>query len=255
MSALAELQQSFQRAVLAEERSPGLFAAEGADVNGGFNLYLVAYRARLAGALRDNFPVLHRALGDEAFNALAGNYIDAHPSHFRSIRWFGDKLVSFLDAAPERLPHPALADIARMDWAICCAFDAAGAVPFSLPDLAALSPEEWPAHRFSLLPSARLIGLAWCVEPVWRALNEDEGADTEVPEPSSHALLVWRPQLECLWRSIETTEATTLRALMNGATFAECCMVIAETGTPDPAKIAAGLLQRWVSDGLLSHSE
>ncbi len=253
MNALAELQQCFQRAVLAEEQSPGLFVAEGADINGGFSLYLVAYRARLAGALRDNFPVLHRALGDEAFDELARDYIEAHPSHFRSIRWFGDALVGFLDANLERLPHPALADIARMDWAICCAFDAADAASFTLSDLAALSPEEWPAHRFSLLPSACVIDLAWRVEPIWRALNENAEAETAAPEPSSHALLVWRPQLEGLWRSIEAPEAAALRALMNGATFAECCIAIAETGAPDPATIAAGLLQRWVLDGLLSN--
>jgi hypothetical protein len=34
-------------------------------------VYLKAYRARLTAALRDNFPVLQRALGDDAFDVLA----------------------------------------------------------------------------------------------------------------------------------------------------------------------------------------
>lgn len=148
MSALAESQQRFQHAVLADAAAPGLFAVETPELAGGFGLYRVAYRARLLAALRDNFPVLQRALGDEAFADLAHDYIDAHPSRFRSIRWFGDALVAFLDADPERLPHPALADVARMDWAMRGAFDAAGAPLLTLDDLAALVPEDWPQRRF-----------------------------------------------------------------------------------------------------------
>ncbi len=209
------------------------------------------YRARLLSAPRDNFPVLHRALSDEAFAKLARDYIDAHPSRFRSIRWFGDELTAYLVAGPERLPHPALADVARMDWAICCAFDAAGAAPLTLTDLAALAPEQWPQRRFALLPSLRLVELNWAVEPIWRALNADEAAETEVPEPLAHALLVWRPELECLWRSAGPVETAALRTLAQGARFTECCTAIAETGEPDPATTAVGLLQRWVIEGLL----
>ena len=251
MSATGELQRRFQRAVLTEDFAPGLFVAEGREIAGGLGLYLMAYRARLLSALRDNFPVLHRALGDEAFAELASDYIDAHPSRFRSIRWFGDELTAFLDAGPERLPHPALADVARMDWAIRGAFDAAGALPLTLADLAELAPEQWPQRRFALLPSLRLVDLNWAVEPIWRALNEDEAAETEAPEPLAHVLLVWRPELECLWRSVGPVEVAALRTLDQGARFAECCMAITGTGDPNPATTAAGLLQRWVVDGLL----
>ena len=52
---------------------------DGADADGllagdfalGLEVYRHAYRARLAAALADNFTVLARALGDEAFEALA----------------------------------------------------------------------------------------------------------------------------------------------------------------------------------------
>lgn len=249
---LPGVQRCFQQAVLDENVAPGLFVAEGANVAGGFGLYLTAYRARLLAALRDNFPVLHRALGDEAFADLAHDYIAAHPSRFRSIRWFGDALVDFLDADPERLPHPALVDLARMDWAMRGAFDASGAPLLQLSDLAALAAEDWPQRRFALLPSLRMLELGWSVEPIWRALNDDAEAETQAPEPLSHSLLVWRAELDCLWRSADEVEAAALRALAQGATFAECCAVIAQTGAPDPAAAAVGLLQRWVADGLLA---
>jgi hypothetical protein len=265
MSALAELhglQRRFQHAVLAKDHVPGLFVGEAVDKVGGFDLYLAAYRARLVAALRDNFMVLNRAMGDEAFGELAHAYVAAHPSHFRSIRWFGHGLPVFLDANPALLAHPALADLARMDWALRGAFDAPNAVSMVLDELAALATEAWPAHRFIPLPSLSVVDLQWTVEPIWRALNADPEAQTDAPERRSHALLVWRPGLECQWRSIDVVEASALRALQRGATFAECCELIAAGAMASEvasevaaASIAVGLLQRWIADGVLSTSK
>ncbi|MBK7952964.1 MAG: putative DNA-binding domain-containing protein [Candidatus Accumulibacter sp.] len=252
MSTLAKLQERFQTAVLAENPVPGLFAAEVPLLEGGFGVYLRAYRARLTAALRDNFPVLQRALGDDAFDALANAYIDENPSHFRSIRWFGDSLAEFLAAAPERLPHPALVDLARMDWATRTAFDAADAALLSFGELAALPPEDWPQRRFKPVPSLQLLDLAWGVEPTWKALNADAAAVSVEPLPVQHVLLIWRPELDCCWRSADTCEAAILRALTRGASFADCCTLIAETGDAQAARTAAGFLQRWIAEGLLA---
>lgn len=254
MMALAGLQHGFQRAVLADEAAPGLFVGEEAKTVGGFDLYRGAYRARLLAALRDNFTVLQRALGDETFDQLAHAYIAAHPSHFRSIRWYGDALPAFVAAHPALVPHPALADLARMDWALRSAFDAPDSTPLTLTALSSLPPEQWPQHRFPTIASLAIIDLAWSVEPIWRALNADAEAQTNAPEASSHALLVWRPALECQWRTIEAVEASALRALKAGATFTDYCETIAAGGAPDPAVSAIGFLQRWVVDGVLAAS-
>ncbi|KFB68354.1 DNA-binding domain-containing protein [Candidatus Accumulibacter vicinus] len=252
MSTLADLQQRFQQSILRDHSTPGLFAAEGALLaGGGMGVYLQAYRARLTAALGDNFLVLQRALGDDAFAVLAHAYIDAHPSHFRSIRWFGHRLVEFLAAAPERLPHPAVLDLARMDWAMRTAFDAADAAALTADDLAALQLEDWPQRRFTPLPSLQMIDLAWCVEPIWKALDADAATTSEEPKPLAHVLLIWRPTLDCCWRSSDTCEAAALRALTQGASFADCCTVIAESGVPEPAQTAAAFLQRWIAEGLL----
>ena len=85
-------------------------------------------------------PVLHRVLGDAAFGALADDYMHAHPSQKRSIRWFGDCLPDFVAGRIDALPHPALADLARMEWRICLAFDAADRVPLGFERLARTTP-------------------------------------------------------------------------------------------------------------------
>lgn len=250
-NSLGEQQQRCQQAILDGDPLPGLFADEDSG-DGGFGIYLQAYRARLSAALRDNYPVLLRALGDDAFAALANAYIASKPSRFRSIRWFGDALSDFLASSAEHLTHPSLVDLARMDWATRAAFDAADGEPLTVGDLAELRAADWPQHRFSLLPSLQMLRLDWQIEPIWKALDADPLASSEEPPHGPHLLLVWRPQLECHWRSAAGLEAHVLEAVAKGATFAACCELIAESGDTEPAVTAVGFLQRWIADGLLA---
>jgi hypothetical protein len=201
--------------------------------------------------LRNNYPVLHRVLGDEAFRELTLDYLAEHPSRRPSIRWFGDLLPAWMASHDHALPHPALADLATMEWTLGLSFDAADAAPVTFGELAALPAEDWPEARFAAHPSARLLALRWAVEPIWRALTDDEEAASEEPQAHGHTLLVWRQGLETRWRSLEPDEAAALGACFAGEPFAALC----ESATAAQADAApawvAGALRRWVDDGLL----
>lgn len=249
MSALPNLQQAFQSAVLAQKERPGLFVPMPGE--GGFDIYANAYRARLTAALRDNYPVLYLALGDEMFDALASAYIELQPSRYRSIRWFGDGLAEFMDEHAELMPHPSLSDLARMDWALRQAFDAGEEDALLVTDLTQLAPDVWPSQKFSLRATVMLSHLNWRIEPVWQALNEDADTETESPEPLAHTLLVWRNALQCRWRSLAQAEVAGLDALVADKRFAEICeRIIAADAAITPTG-AALLLRQWVEEGLL----
>lgn len=246
MNELAAIQQRFQRHLMTS-------AAESCDdICGRMEIYVNAYWGRLREALADNYPVLHRALGDEAFRELAAAYLRAHPSPHRSIRWFGDRLVEFIDRNPDAVPHPALRDIARMDWAMRGAFDAADATPLSFDDLAAVAPGQWPELRFTPCPSFRLLSLDWGVEALWHTLNDDENAETEAPEQHAHDMVVWRSGLECRWRTVAGNEALALKILCAGGCFADICAALQEHGDADAATTAAQLLGTWIGEGILA---
>ena len=65
---LAGLQQRFQQQVMGTNTD-----TQACDecVSGHMHIYIDAYQGRMREALKSNYPVLHRALGDEAFGALA----------------------------------------------------------------------------------------------------------------------------------------------------------------------------------------
>lgn len=249
---LATQQQAFAALLLADTPVPGTPLLR--PLNGQpprLGVYHHAYRARLVAALRSNYPVLPRVLGDEDFDALALDYLAKHPSCEPSIRWFGHALPAWLAAAPERLPHPALADLAAMEWALGTSFDAADATPLVFANLAAQPPEAWPDLRFGAHPTVALLPLQWAVEPIWQALTEDEDATTDEPAALAHRLLVWRQGLQTQWRSLADDEAGVLAACLAGQPFAALCALAADThGDAAPAWVASAL-RRWVDDGLL----
>ncbi|MBI5256697.1 MAG: putative DNA-binding domain-containing protein [Burkholderiales bacterium] len=259
---LRSQQQAFAAAVAAGGPTEGLLV----DSPGGgpplIGAYRHAYRARLVEALRDNLEVLARALGDEGFESLALAYLAAHPSTEPSIRWFGHRLADFMAAQAEAgnplVPHPALADLARMDWALRAAFDAADATPLSRASLAGVPPEQFGALRFALHPSVQLTPLGWAIEPAWRLLRDHvpgQGDEPTLPapEPLAHRLLVWRQRLETRWRSLPDDEAGALQALQAGAAFATLCEQAALAGDGPDAAVprVAGWLATWLDEGLL----
>lgn len=252
MQELLNQQRAFAALLLADDEAPAtslLHAIKGQPPRVG--VYHHAYRARLIEALRSNLPVLHRVLGDDGFAELALNYLADQPSRKPSIRWFGDGLQAWLADHPDALPHPALVDLAAMEWALGCSFDAADALPLQFADLAAMPPEQWPEARFASHPSIHLLALQWAVEPIWQTLTNDEEAATDEPEALDHRLLIWRQSLETRWRSIQPDEATALSACLAGEPFAALCELAAGTqGDNAPAWVASAL-RRWVDDGLL----
>ncbi len=259
MSELRLQQRAFRLAVVTDDTAVELFACGSSDPQRRLQIYRHAYRSRLTDALAANYPALVRALGDEAFAGLAAQYIDARPSCKPSIRWFGDALDDFV-GQHDVLPHPALRDLLRLEWAICCAFDAADAQLAMRDEFAQLAPAAWPALRLPLHPSASLLDLEWNVEPLWQALTRDAEAGVEraVPEPAAqrHSLVVWREGLVPKWRSLDSVEALCLRAIQRGETFADLCgMVVQEIDAESAPARVVGWLQRWLADGLIARDQ
>lgn len=263
LNTLAAQQALLKRAIVdaappvAEVDTTGLLrAAEGREPL--LRIYRQAYVGRLNAALRDNFGVLPKVLGDEAFDALALAYIHAHPSTQPSIRWFGHCLPGFMAERDELVPHPALTDLARMEWALRTAFDAADAEPIDPQALAGVAADAWPLLVFDAMPGVQLFELGWNVAPVWRALQDaadDEALDLPglQPQPLTHSLLVWRAGLATRWRSVEPLPARLLHAVLQGRNFGTLCALAADgVGEAEAALHAASALRGWLADGLFS---
>ena len=244
------LQAQMQSALLRNQSvPPGLFTPRG---EAQFGVYLNAYRARLRGALRENFESLPLLMGDEGFDDLANAYINAHPSQHYSLRWFGHDLPGFMQANTDVSLHPAMVDFARLEWAMRHAFDAANDLVLSASDLTQVSSESWPELHFGLHSSVQVLALNWSVGPIWHALKS--GAE-EVPEPEPlvHEVLVWRQGLNTQWLSLSEAESTFVQGISMGLNFAELCEKLVEhVGEDQAAVTAATVLRKLLDQGAIT---
>jgi hypothetical protein len=222
------------------------------DATARIAIYADMYRARLVDVLREDFPRVRAVLGDEAFSAVAGRYLARHLSVHPSVRHLGSRFADHL--AAEVLPHPFVADLARLEWARVEVFDAADDEPLRLADLQAVAPEEWPRLALRPIMAARVVRASWPVHAIWAAAG---GPCVEVEWPAaSTTIRVWREGWSVSHTAMGTTEVVALRTIEHGASFAEVCAAVEGGRDADAvAREVGALLLRWLEDGLLARSE
>lgn len=255
---LGPLQLGFQAYVVGGR--PGMeqvvVSDETASASERLEVYFNAYRLRLLEALGNDCPALKAFVGDEEFEKLGRAYIDMHPSNTPSIRWFGRHLPEFLRSAAPYAGHPVLAEVAAFEWQRGEVFDAPDAGTVTAGQIAAVPPDAWPLLRFTLHPAMRRLKLDWNAPAICKAIL----ADAAPPQPQQAAAewLLWRRDPDVHWRSLDRSEAEALDAAAAGATFAEVCEGLLKWVAPDQVALhAAGLLKRWVTDGMVAaiHTE
>jgi Putative DNA-binding domain len=249
---LAELQRGLQSHIVNGDPSISAWINESEKVPTATRLkiYSDAYRLRLIEALRDNFPTLHAALGDDDFATVCNGYIDDHPSRRKSIRWIGDQLSLWLTT--RYAEHRWLSELARWEWAIGLAFDAADAQALTLADLAIIPPDTFSSLTFALHPAVQRVELNSNVVGLYKAHVDD----TDMPRPviDNHSIpwLIWRQDLATRYRSLADSEAAALSVLVSGGTFEQMCERLCEWHAAEAVPLhAATFLKTWVNDGVL----
>lgn len=240
---LAELERRF--AAIATGRAPLSDAAELvheglASAVERMHVYAHAYVVRIALALTSDHPKLAHALGETEFAELCRRYVAARPPRHPSLREAGADLARFLDGDG---PPTWQGDLARLERARLEAFDGPDQAVLARAALAAIPPEAIPMLRLQLVPTARLLELAWNADDIWSAI--EDAVQAPPPRLGPRAVLVWRRGIEVIHRTVEFDEAEALRAVTRGATFAEMCDALAG-GANDPAERAVELTLRWI---------
>lgn len=251
---LRKLQVDMQRHLLGEESAvtaaivdaPPLAAAD------RLAIYRNAYQVRLVDALHETYPVLHGLLGDEAWVELGYAYVAAHPSLFRSIRWYGRELAEHLATFTPYSEAPILSEVALLEWTLAEVFDASDALSLPRSALSAVEPAAWASLRLEFHPSLRRLAFSWNTAAVWKAMNQDETPPRPESAPAPVPWLLWRQNLQNYFRSMTAVESAALDSALRGRNFAQLCEDISTLLAPEevPAT-AASLLGAWADSGIV----
>jgi len=256
MNELANLQALFQDHVVhgTRENVEVFVGDQKASAKERASVYCDAYRLRLVEILRVDFPGLCALLTHQEFDTLGRRYLDAYPSRYPTVRWFGQNLAAYLARDAVLAKRTCLAEMATFEWARGKAFDASNSDVVSLDELGAMPAEDWPSLCLEFHPSLQRSTYSWNIGPIWRAVNAEEPVPEPVPLSKPEQLALWRKELVIYWRSLGDAETWALDTFVSGGSFADVCAGLcdwfdAEAVPPE----AAGMLRQWVTEGLVTH--
>lgn len=255
MSALANLQQCLQTHVMGESEQilNQLVLPVRGMIHERLAVYGNAYAWRLIDALEQEYGLLAKLLGDEAFTELAEAFIDAYPSQFYSIAKFSEPLAQFLREDEVYSEKAHLSEVAQLIKALITSLEAADAPYLNFAVLANVAEQNWPSLCFKFHPSVQYFNFNYNSYAIWKALVQEKSIP-EVLKTNSHCV-VWRKGLQSYAIALTDAEALVLCLLQQGSCFADVCEAVYDKGFMGESKAAsfvANLLTHWLNNHLFS---
>ncbi len=246
MQGLAERQQDFAAALLDPARAAprGLVGPDGLPSPRRFAVYRNNVVAGLIETLKENYPAVHRIVGDEFFRAMAGPFVTANPPRSPIMLDYGAGFPEFIDGFEPVAALPYLADVARIERAWIEAYHAADAEPLGADDLLAIDQSRLAEITLTLHPSLRVTQSRLPALTIWR-MNIAGGEPAAVDlEASGEDTLVVRPGAEVVVRRLPMGVAALVTALSAGESVVAATIAALKV-TPgfDLQTVLAGLIE------------
>ena len=253
MTSLRMLQKRFSMALLDRTRPmpPSLRAVGQTQPERRFNVYRNNVFVSLTEALVARFSVCHALVGDEFFRAMARVFIELSPPRSPVLMTYGDDFGDFIETFPPARPVPYLADIARLEAALTCAYHAADASPLTVDELAS-APCRWERMHVELHPSVRILMSPHPIVSIWEAhMRPDD--HPMIDSSTAEDALVVRPDLDVEVHRLPPGAAVFLSLLLGGATLeASADQAVDSNPRFDLVTTLSGILASQIIVGLRS---
>jgi hypothetical protein len=223
-------------------------------------IYNRGYYARLVECLRDEFPVLKHALGDEAFDQFAVAYLRECPSRSYTLNQLGASFPRYLaesrpGAAGAGASWPDfLIDLATLELTYNEVFDGPGVEgqPLLNADLLqAIAPDRWTEARIVPVCCLRLLSLRYPAHKYFAGVRKKR--DPRFPSPADTFLAVTRRRYIVRRYELCCSQFILLSALAAGQPVGQAIGAMAEAANADMDELAAKLNQwfyNWTAEGL-----
>ena len=223
--------------------------ARPSPVRDGVAVYRNNWLRATIDALGDLYPTVRRLLGEDAFEAVAQDYIPHAPPASPIFSRYGAGFSEFLCDQVWVTDLPYLPDIAAIDRLYLEALLAADAPPLDPAVLAGLGPTDWVTRKLRTHPAMRI---GWFTTPapsIWLAHRTAEDPGELAPEWRAEGILITRPGLTVEAREIERAEHRFLFGLRLGESVGEAAVATARLY---PASDVAGLFARTLESGAIA---
>lgn len=225
MQSLPELQRGFAAALITGEEQPVhecIIGARELDASAALTVYRNNVFSNYRKGLREDYPAVLALVGESFFHGACDAYTRAHASTSGDLNDFGAAFARFLEQWSPAQQLPYLPDVARLEWAIHLALNAADVPALELTSLARVSPEVVPQLRFGLHPSAALVYSPYPVFRIWQMSAAHTRADERIDlDAGADRLLVIRRNATVEIEPVTLGEWTVLQALADARNLAD----------------------------------
>ena len=221
-SRLEDLQRRFVRSVTFLTDADFAAAVTGGGTltpEEAVGVYRAGYPARLTEALGETFEGCWRALGDEAFFAVAKDYIARMPSASYNLSDYGRSFPEFLESRADAEDAPFLGDLARYEWTFKELFHTKAHAPMAP---AALAAKARPDAVLRLGGAVRLLALRHRVYDLWRRDRADDTPLVTSDWEGAERLVLYKKEGNPIFvRALTAPEHAALSALEAGRPLEE----------------------------------
>jgi hypothetical protein len=248
LPALLELQRGFARALLDErdETVCAHIAADGFGAAERLRIYRNTCRSTLVATLRMTYPAVEKLVGPAFFEHAAGRFVDCHPARSGYLNDYGAQFGAFLAAFEPARELLYLPDVARFEWALGIAANAADAPALDATALLLVPADLHADLRFAPHPSVSCLRLAFPADEIADAvMSRDEAAMGEVDLASGPlSIVVHRGRDGIQTERLEPAAYEVVSRLCAGEALGR---VLESASTDAPAILAQQLAQGRLS--------
>jgi uncharacterized protein len=216
---LLEAQRGFAAAVRNSTQQQAALTLLAGDAARNAEL-LAVYRgnavANASKALALSYPVIEKIVGEEFFSGLCRAFWAVSPSHSGDLNEYGSGFAEFLADFPHVAGLPYLPDVARMEWLVSRAQQAADHVSTNIGRLAEVAPDAIGALRFELQPALAVLPSAWPVASIWQQHQTDYVGEIDVDLENAECIAVHRRGWRVDVLSLSAGEGAFWQAALRG---------------------------------------
>lgn len=243
--------RAFLRATADPHDATAIATALLRPAGGGLQHYAHSLTTARIGALRVAFPTVAALLGDAPFLALAGGFSRATPAVHWDLNAYGSELPDWIAAQQPDADGAALADVARVDWAMHRACYADDRPPLDRPALARAAATQPRDLLLLAHPATGLLRSRHPLVSLWRSARDTTLA---VPAGQAQSALVGRHSHDHgdgrVWmRLAQAGEASFVAAVLAGRCLGEA---VDAAVAAEPDFDFGGVMARHLADQVWS---
>jgi hypothetical protein len=155
-------------------------------------------------------------------------------------------MVEFVPTHPLAMEYPGLADLVRLEQAVCEVFNELDVATLTPADMAGIDPESWFDARLECVPALRLLEVESNANELYKAHNQKR----ELPdyEAGRRHLVVWRQSFQTWRMPLEEAAYQTLLRLSQGQPLGEALGYALDHYALEESQVF-DWFNSWVSEG------